>query len=147
MDDTLSRKWFKVFLLFFLGILLFSCIYYLAIHLFDPTPYLMQFSGSSPSKASTPAARKTRSEVAVRAGKFTLRQNQAARIGHLKIVYRGKGGGSTFRMDVIVLPLDPDYAYPYYLDISSARKGFHLAGRLFKLHTMRKSYITLSLER
>ena len=146
MDDTVSRKWFKVFLLFFLGILLFSCFYYLATRLFDPTPYLSRISGSSPSTASPPAARKSLSEVAVKAGRFTLRQNQAARIDHLKIVYRGKGAGSTFRMDVIVLPLDPDYTYPYQLEINSARKGFRLGGRQFKLHTLRKSYVTLSLD-
>jgi hypothetical protein len=148
MNDTVSRKWFKVFLLFFLGIIVFTLFYYATTRLFDPTPYILRFSGKSATTRSAPAAaQKTISERVVKSGMFTIKRDQAARIGNSKIIYRGIEGDATFKIDVIVLDLDPDYAYPYYLNIKSAKKGFRIADRNLKLKTIRQSYITLSLYR
>jgi hypothetical protein len=148
MNDTLNRKWFVAFLLFFFGIVVFTFFYFLATRLFDPTPYIKRFSNKSSTAVKAPdAAPKTISERVVNAGTFTLKRDQAARIGNAKVIYRGIEAGSKFRMDVIVLDLDPDYAYPYYFGIASAKNGFGLVGRQLKILNIRKSYITLSLYR
>lgn len=65
--------------------------------------------------------------------KAVLRYGKKERIGNIVLIYRGKEGGSTFRLDVIVPELDPQHAYLRKIDMAQARKGFQAGNERFKL--------------
>ena len=66
-----------------------------------------------------------------------------AEIGKSKIYYRGLDGNSNFKVDVVILELDPNAFYRYRIPIEDAKKGFRLVGQNFKLISARKSAIQL----
>ena len=65
------------------------------------------------------------------------------KIGKSKIVYRGLDGNAKFKMDVVVLELDPNAFYRYRIPIKAAKKEFRLAGQNFRLISARKSAIQI----
>ena len=65
------------------------------------------------------------------------------KIGRSKIVYRGLEENDQFRMDVMILDLDPDIFYRYTIPINDAKEGFRLVGQNFRLISARKSTIQL----
>ena len=69
--------------------------------------------------------------------------DQDIKIGKSKIVYRGLDGNAKFKMDVVILELDPNAFYRYRIPIKAAKKGFRLVGQNFKLISARKSAIEL----
>ena len=75
--------------------------------------------------------------------KITLSINQEKKIGKSKIIYRGLEGNSTFKIDVVILELDPNSFYRYRIKIDDAKKGFRLAGQNFKLISTRKSALQI----
>ena len=72
-----------------------------------------------------------------------LVRDRDLKIGKSKIVYRGLEENDQFRMDVIILDLDPDIFYRYTIPINDAKQGFRLVGQNFKLISARKSTIQL----
>lgn len=77
--------------------------------------------------------------------KIILPLNQEKIIGRAKIVYRGLAANSKFKIDVVILDLDPYAYYGYRLSINDARKGFRLAGNDFKLISARKNAIKIRI--
>ena len=73
--------------------------------------------------------------------KITMPLNQEITIGKAKLVYRGLAAGSKFKIDVVIMDLDPLAHYGYRLSIDDARKGFRLAGNNFRLLSARKTAI------
>jgi hypothetical protein len=63
--------------------------------------------------------------------------------GKSELIYRGLEGRSEFRIDVIILELDPHVSYPYRFKISEAKKSFRLANRQYKLIYAKKGAIQL----
>ena len=71
--------------------------------------------------------------------KILLLINQEKKFEKSKIIYRGLEGSSTFKIDVVILELDPNAYYLYRIHIKDAKKGFRLGGQYFKLISARKS--------
>jgi len=71
--------------------------------------------------------------------KMMLLLNQEKIIGKSKLIYRGLGKKNAFKIDVVILELDPNAFYRYRIQIDDAEKGFRLAGQDFKLISARKS--------
>ncbi len=63
--------------------------------------------------------------------------------GKSKIIYRGLEGDSKFKIDVVILELDPQAFYGYRFSIDNARQGFRLVGQNFKLISARESAIQI----
>ena len=75
--------------------------------------------------------------------KILLALNHEKTIGKSKIIYRGLEGDSKFKIDVVILELDPQAFYGYRFPIDDARRGFRLAGHNFKLISARQSAIQI----
>jgi hypothetical protein len=75
--------------------------------------------------------------------KITLMLDRDIKIGKSIIVYRGLDENAKFKMDVIILELDPNSFYSYRIPINTAKKGFRLIGQNFRLISARKSAIQL----
>jgi hypothetical protein len=75
--------------------------------------------------------------------KIMLVLDQDTKIGKSKIVYRGLAGNAKFKMDVVILELDPNAFYRYRIPVKTAKKGFRLVGQNFRLISARKSAIHL----
>ena len=75
--------------------------------------------------------------------RITIPLNQEKTIGRAKFVYRGLAPGSKFKMDVVIMDLDPQAYYGYRLSINDARKGFRLAGKNFKLISAYKTAVNI----
>lgn len=75
--------------------------------------------------------------------KILLALNHEKTIGKSKIIYRGLEGDSKFKIDVVILELDPQAFYGYRFSIDDARQGFRLAGQNFKLISARESAIQI----
>ncbi len=75
--------------------------------------------------------------------KILLALNQEKTIGKSKIIYRGLEKNSAFKIDVVILELDPNSFYRYRIQIDAAEKGFRLAGQDFKLISARKSALQI----
>ena len=75
--------------------------------------------------------------------KIMLSLNQEKKFGKSKIIYRGLEGNSTFKIDVVILELDPNSFYRYRIPIYAAKKGFRLVGQDFKLISTHRSAIQI----
>jgi hypothetical protein len=75
--------------------------------------------------------------------KILLALNHEKTIGKSKIIYRGLEGDSKFKIDVVILELDPQAFYGYRFSIDNARQGFRLVGQNFKLISARESAIQI----
>jgi len=73
--------------------------------------------------------------------KIMLLLDRDTKIGKSKIIYRGLDENAKFKMDVVVLELDPNAFYRYHIPISAAKNGFRLIGQNFRLISARKSAI------
>ena len=73
--------------------------------------------------------------------KIMLVLDQDLKIGQSKIVYRGLAGNAKFKMDVVILELDPNAFYRYDIPINAAKNGFRLIDQNFRLISARKSAI------
>jgi hypothetical protein len=68
--------------------------------------------------------------------KITLLRDTRIRLGNLAITYRGVEN-DRLRLDVVVLDLDPQYAYRHAIALDEAGRGFRLAGTNLKLISAR----------
>ena len=76
-------------------------------------------------------------------GLLVLKTDDPISISGLKITYRGQTPSGDLRLDVSVSALDPEYAYPYRISLSQARKGFSLFDRHFVLDLEGPAFIRL----
>ncbi len=75
--------------------------------------------------------------------KILLALNHEKTIGKSKIIYRGLEGDSKFKIDVVIMELDPQAFYGHRFSIDDARQGFRLVGQNFKLISARESAIQI----
>ena len=78
---------------------------------------------------------------------LALTPDQAGEAGDIRIVYRGLVEPRHLRIDVTIPDLDPFYAYPHTIDLTTAREGFSLAGHRFHLVSVNRSGIRLKWTR
>ncbi|WP_054697464.1 hypothetical protein [Desulfosarcina cetonica] len=125
MDSTNANKWPIV--LFFLtsGLFFLGCVWYLWAGSLPPAPY----RGTSPDARPSAAT-------------IQLTKNRAAEIDGNRIVYRGRHDGD-LQLDLFILELDPHYAYPLHIPEKSAREGFFIGSRYFRLLAASSGKISL----
>ena len=70
--------------------------------------------------------------------KITLQRDTRLRLRNLEITYRGVKDGK-LRLDVVLLELDPQYAYRHAIALDTASRGFRLAGINLKLRSARNT--------
>jgi len=127
MKKTLPRNWPYVFVFTLICATAFGMIVFRPEVFMPSTPPEL-----TPSRDALPAK-----------VKILLTLNDEKTIGKSKIIYRGLSGDSEFKMDVVIMDLDPNASYGYRLSIDKAQKGFRLAGHKFKLITARKNAIQI----
>ncbi len=65
--------------------------------------------------------------------------DKCVRIGKTIVTYRGLEGKSKFKLDVIIMDLDPEFVYSRTIEISQARKEFRVGEKHFSLISARRS--------
>lgn len=70
--------------------------------------------------------------------KIILKRDARLRLGNLDITYRGVEDRK-LRLEVVVLDLDPQYAYRHAIDLAHASRGFRVGGVSLKLLSARDS--------
>ena len=76
---------------------------------------------------------------------FRLSIDQPVAVGNARIFYRGLAANSGIVLDVMLPDLDPEAYYPYTMNISKAKDGFHLADHDFKLISANKQHVRMYL--
>ena len=151
MNKTRSRYWLSILAYTMVSIIFLGFLYFIAEMFFPRTSSELipktdalsaRFISSSRWNTTSGDANGTALSDPIKE-KITLALNQDKKIGKSKIIYRGLEGNSTFKIDVVVLDLDPNSFYRYRIKIDDAKKGFRLAGQNFKLISSRKSAIQI----
>jgi hypothetical protein len=65
-------------------------------------------------------------------GKLVLEKDQQRTFGKLKLTYRGLNSGSII-LDVVLVELDPEYAYRHCIPQDTAAQGIRFAGAKFNV--------------
>ena len=151
MDNVRKKRWFSItaYVVGFLSV--WSLSLFLAETYFpSQSPNLIPQQGDRISRWLFNLPRWQNSQEADAAQiagqeKLFLLINQKQSVGKTELIYRGLVGRSEFRIDVIILELDPKVSYPYRLKISQAKKSFRLANRNYQLITAKKGALRLKL--
>ena len=96
---------------------------------FGASLYLITVSAAPVDRpASAAAAPRVQTVVDPDASRVNvvLQRDAPLRLDQVDIIYRGVENRK-LRLDVIVLELDPQYAYRHAIDLDEARRGFRLA--------------------
>ena len=151
MDNIRQKKWFSVTTylvtsLVFLALLLFIAETYFP----SPSNSLIPVQSDRISRWLFKSPRwqnhqQTDAEKAAQRKNLFLKINQKHSTDKSEIIYRGLVGRSEFRIDIIILELDPYVAYPYRFKISEAKKSFRLANHNYRLVSAKKGAIRLKL--
>lgn len=96
-----------------------------------------------PGRGNTPAS-SPRTPRAADVVELTV--HRPARIGDIRITFRGLAPGKRFRVDLVIPALDPHYSYPREFGIADARGGFTLGGRRFVLLDAGRDVLRLRTE-
>jgi hypothetical protein len=65
--------------------------------------------------------------------KYILHKDVQKQIGRSIVTYRGKADGAKIKLDVVVLDLDPQVTYSRTLDITRAKRSFHVGDERLEL--------------
>jgi hypothetical protein len=151
MNETRSRNWLMI-LLYMMICIVFLGLLYVVVEAFFPKTSSQLIPTDDHLSAKLMSVR--RWDRGYRAAqkdvlsnptkeKIMLLRDREEKIGKSKIIYRGLDENAKFKMDVVVLELDPKAYYRYRIPISAAKNGFRLVGQNFKLISARKSTIQL----
>lgn len=131
MDDTRRHKWLPIFFFSLSGLIFGTALYLITAGAVAPPD-------PATSIAAAAAAGVPYTEAAAPRVKISLKRDARVRLDNLDITYRGLEGGK-LRIEVVVLDLDPQYAYQHAIDLAQASRGFQLAGLRLKLLSARDS--------
>ena len=128
--QELKRKW--IVILFFSSLfLIFSyLLYYLTTGTYDP------------SARRWVSRTEARDLIPQGAGNFVLKKKQHTVTGNLKITYLGMAAGAIL-IDLVILDLDPVYAYRYRIPVAKAKKEFLLSNSRFRASSVTPDNIRL----
>ena len=149
MNETRSRNWPMILLYMAICIVFLGSLYFVAEAFFPKTSSELNNDRLSSKFMSVSrwddnyrnAQKKAPSNPLKE--KIMLLLDRDTKIGKSKIIYRGLDENAKFKMDVVVLELDPNAFYRYHIPISAAKNGFRLVGQNFRLISARKSAIHL----
>ena len=151
MNETRSRYWYSLFLYMTICIVTLGLLHFVVEAFFPKTSSELipkddalsaRFMSASRWDGDHRDAPKEAFSTPLKE-KIILVLDRATKFGKSKIVYRGLDGNAKFKMDVVVLELDPNAYYRYRIPIKAAKKGFRLAGQNLRLISARKSAIQL----
>ena len=74
--------------------------------------------------------------------RVVLVKDSAIKLNRTIVTYRGLEGGD-IRLDVVILDLDPNYAYPKQISKAAAREGFRLGDRAYRMVSARRNTLEL----
>jgi len=137
MEYDRTKKWLPI-LFFTVSGLVFGISFYLIVAGAAASP-----EPTSPAVASAVNALPYTEEPLI---KIVLKRDIRMRLGDLDITYRGVEDHK-LRLDVVVLDLDPQYAYQHAITLEKANSGFRLAGIHLKLLSARSSRAKLLWDR
>ena len=151
MNKTRPRNWPAIFLYLFICIVSLGFIYVVAEWFLPKTsseliPNKDTLSSrfmSVPKWTGDSKETHKKGQTEAIKEKIMLLLNQEKVIGKSKLIYRGLEKNSAFKIDVVILELDPDAFYRYRIQIDDAEKGFRLAGQDLKLISARKSALQI----
>ena len=151
MKETRTHNWVSI-LLYSMSCLVFLGLLYLVAGSFFPETYpeLIPRDDALSARFMSDSRWGNRNQDAQNEAfsnplkeKIMLVLDRDIKIGKSKLIYRGLDGNGQFRMDVVILELDPNSFYRYFISINDAKKGFRLVGQDFKLISARESTIQL----
>jgi len=151
MNETRLRHWLTIISYTMISIICLGFLYYLAEMFFPKTSSELipkndalsaRFMSIPTWNSSSRDAKKKALSDPIKE-KILLLLNQAKKFDKSKIIYRGLEGNTTFKVDVVILELDPNSYYRYRIQIDDAKKGFRLVGQKFKLISTRRSAIQI----
>lgn len=150
MDNVRQKNWFSIAAYVLTSVSVLSLILFFA-ETYSPnqSSNLMPLNGNRASHWLSNTSRWQNSpqadaeKSAARRAKLSLLINQKQSVGQTELIYRGLLGSSEFQVDVIILELDPQVAYPYRIKIPQAKKSFRLANRNYQLIAARKGALHL----
>ena len=151
MNETRSRNWLMILLYMMICIVFLALLYLVADAFFPKTSseLIPNNDALSARFMSMPTWNSSSRDTQKKAlaepikEKILLLLNQAKKFDKSKIIYRGLEGNTTFKIDVVILELDPNSFYRYFISVNDAKKGFRLVGQDFKLISARESAIQL----
>ena len=150
MDKVRQKKWFSItaYVLTFFGVWALS-LFLAETYFPSQSSNLFPHQSDRTSRRLINPSRRQNSQTAD-AAKTAQRElflliNQKQAAGKTELIYRGLVGQSEFRIDVIILELDPQVSYPYRFKISQAKKSFRLANRYYQLIAAKKGALRLKL--
>jgi hypothetical protein len=151
MNETRSRYWYSLFLYMTICIVSLGLLYFVVEAFFPKTSAELipkddalsaRFMSASRWDGDHRGAPKEAFSTSLKE-KIMLVLDRDIKFGKSKIVYRGLDGNAKFKMDVVILELDPNAFYRYRIPVKAAKKGFRLVGQNFRLISARKSAIQL----
>lgn len=122
MENIRGQRWLVIGFFVLIGALFVWFAIFLAMGWTDPFYNRWLSQHKVPSYEDSPH----------RLGEMVLLKNQQQIAGTLKLTYRGKTSGAIL-LDVVLLQLDPTYAYHRHIPITEAMEGFWLSGSRFKV--------------
>lgn len=76
--------------------------------------------------------------------RILLRKDKAITVNKSRLVFRGMEG-NRIRLDLYLLELDPDYAYPHYISEVASRGPFRLGDTQFQLLDISRGVLQLRI--
>lgn len=119
MDSERRNDWLGLMALALGGIFIFTILYYASLWASRPETY-----SKDPGKE-----------------KIILARDEGRKIGSEKIIYKGLAPDGMFTMAVVLLKMDPEYAYLHKIPLGKAKNGFSLVGHRFELISASRSRI------
>ena len=115
------------------GLFIAYCIHYLV----TLEPDLTRVAAAAPSVAAQQAGAPDQ---------YVLVKGHPSAMGNLNIRYIGLED-DIILIDVTIMDLDPNYAYRHRISRDAAQNGFRIAGKAFKLLSVRDSVLKLKTQR
>jgi hypothetical protein len=118
MEDHRRQKWITILFFSMSGIIFGTALYLITANSAPPSATPAAAVASAADTLPYPDAPQV---------KVVLERDTPLRLGKLDLIYRGVQDRK-LRLDVIVLDLDPEYAYRHAIALDKARRGFRLGG-------------------
>lgn len=135
MENSSAYKWVVILFFSVVGIIFIVSVFYLAAGNVDPDTYWGRKMTLPTSNAHPPSPSSDR---------VVLKLDQGRRIGNQIFFYRGCRDDQ-LQLDVIIPEIDPEYSYPFRIDLKDAKTGFGITDMRFRLITLRPGFVSLRI--
>ena len=137
-ENVRSQKWLAISFFVVCNLIFFGLIYAIITRSADLT-----YSNWMGNFRASPEARSEVAEIS-KDNPIVLVKGQQIRVGRIELIYRGLSSGE-LRLDIVLLDLDPQYAYHREIPIAEAKKGIQVSDRRFKVLSVNRLNLKLLL--